>query len=139
MGGLAIGMASGLSPMYIAEAAPAEIRGKLVCLNELTIVRGMFLPYVVTEPKVSLRDFHVFAGSPTISKQMQNSGRLRQPLYLSEAISAVHTYAKTCVENQASVADCQNFGGTIHIATVTKEEFTWIEKPKNLKAPTHFP
>jgi sugar porter (SP) family MFS transporter len=43
MGGLAIGMASGLSPMYIAEAAPAEIRGKLVCLNELTIVIGLFL------------------------------------------------------------------------------------------------
>ena len=43
MGGLAIGMASGLSPMYIAEASPAEIRGKLVCLNELTIVIGLFL------------------------------------------------------------------------------------------------
>jgi sugar porter (SP) family MFS transporter len=43
MGGLAIGMASGLSPLYIAEAAPAEIRGKLVCLNELTIVIGLFL------------------------------------------------------------------------------------------------
>ena len=43
LGGLAIGMASGLSPMYIAEAAPAEIRGKLVCLNELTIVIGLFL------------------------------------------------------------------------------------------------
>jgi MFS family permease len=43
LGGLAIGMASGLSPMYIAETAPAEIRGKLVCLNELTIVMGLFL------------------------------------------------------------------------------------------------
>jgi SP family sugar porter-like MFS transporter len=40
-GGLAIGLASSLSPMYIAEVAPAEIRGRLVCLNELTIVIGI--------------------------------------------------------------------------------------------------
>lgn len=40
-GGLAIGMASVLSPVYIAEIAPAHVRGKLVCLNELTIVLGI--------------------------------------------------------------------------------------------------
>jgi sugar porter (SP) family MFS transporter len=40
-GGVAIGMASVLSPIYIAEIAPAQIRGKLVCLNELTIVLGI--------------------------------------------------------------------------------------------------
>ena len=40
-GGIAIGMASSLSPVYIAEISPAESRGKLVCLNELTIVLGI--------------------------------------------------------------------------------------------------
>lgn len=40
-GGVAIGMASVLSPVYIAEIAPAQVRGKLVCLNELTIVLGI--------------------------------------------------------------------------------------------------
>lgn len=34
-------MASGLSPMYIAEVAPTSIRGKLVSLNQLTIVLGI--------------------------------------------------------------------------------------------------
>lgn len=38
LGGIAIGIASGLSPMYIAEVAPASVRGKLVSLNQLTIV-----------------------------------------------------------------------------------------------------
>src|SRR5512139_2883203 len=38
VGGVAIGLASNLSPMYIAEIAPAETRGKLVSLNQLTIV-----------------------------------------------------------------------------------------------------
>ena len=41
LGGIGIGIASGLSPMYIAEVAPASIRGKLVSLNQLTIVLGI--------------------------------------------------------------------------------------------------
>ncbi|MEG0834635.1 MAG: sugar porter family MFS transporter [Christensenellaceae bacterium] len=40
-GGIAIGIASGLSPMYIAEVAPHSVRGKLVSLNQLTIVLGI--------------------------------------------------------------------------------------------------
>lgn len=42
-GGVAIGLASNLSPMYIAEIAPAQIRGKLVAINQLTIVIGILL------------------------------------------------------------------------------------------------
>ncbi|HEY3760446.1 MAG TPA: sugar porter family MFS transporter [Verrucomicrobiae bacterium] len=40
-GGVAIGMASNLSPLYIAEIAPAHMRGKLVSLNQFTIVIGI--------------------------------------------------------------------------------------------------
>jgi MFS transporter, SP family, arabinose:H+ symporter len=47
MGGVAIGMASSLSPMYIAEVAPSQFRGKLVSLNQLTIVIGILLAQVV--------------------------------------------------------------------------------------------
>jgi sugar porter (SP) family MFS transporter len=43
LGGVAIGLASNLSPMYIAEVAPARIRGKLVSINQLTIVIGILL------------------------------------------------------------------------------------------------
>src|SRR6266700_7463831 len=42
-GGVAIGLASSLSPMYIAEVAPAQVRGKLVAINQLTIVIGILL------------------------------------------------------------------------------------------------
>jgi SP family sugar porter-like MFS transporter len=42
-GGMAIGLASNLSPMYIAEVAPAPVRGKLVSINQLTIVIGILL------------------------------------------------------------------------------------------------
>jgi sugar porter (SP) family MFS transporter len=42
-GGVAIGLASSLSPMYIAEIAPAQIRGRLVAINQLTVVIGILL------------------------------------------------------------------------------------------------
>lgn len=41
LGGFAIGIASNLSPMYIAEISPAHIRGRLVSLNQMTIVLGI--------------------------------------------------------------------------------------------------
>ena len=47
VGGVAIGIASNLSPMYIAEIAPAAIRGKLVSLNQFNIVTGIVLAQVV--------------------------------------------------------------------------------------------
>ncbi len=42
-GGIAIGLASNLSPMYIAEIAPAAVRGRLVSMNQFTIVIGILL------------------------------------------------------------------------------------------------
>ena len=41
LGGLAVGVASILSPMYIAELAPAKYRGTLVSLNQLAVVVGI--------------------------------------------------------------------------------------------------
>jgi len=46
-GGVAIGLASSLSPMYIAEIAPAQIRGKLVAVNQLTVVIGILLAQAI--------------------------------------------------------------------------------------------
>ena len=47
VGGLAIGLASTLSPLYIAEISPARIRGLLVSVNQLAIVTGILLSYSV--------------------------------------------------------------------------------------------
>lgn len=41
VGGFGIGVASNVSPVYIAEVAPASVRGKFVSLNQLTIVIGI--------------------------------------------------------------------------------------------------
>lgn len=47
VGGLGIGLASNLSPMYIAEISPAEMRGKFVSINQLTIVIGILAAQIV--------------------------------------------------------------------------------------------
>jgi SP family sugar porter-like MFS transporter len=47
LGGYAIGLASGISPMYIAEISPAHLRGRLVSLNQLAIVFGILLAQVM--------------------------------------------------------------------------------------------
>jgi MFS transporter, SP family, xylose:H+ symportor len=45
-GGVAIGIASNVSPVYIAEISPAELRGRMVSLNQLTIVVGILAAQV---------------------------------------------------------------------------------------------
>jgi len=47
IGGIGVGLASMLSPLYIAEIAPAKIRGKLVSLNQFAIIFGMLVVYFV--------------------------------------------------------------------------------------------
>ena len=41
--GIGVGMASVLSPMFIAEIAPPQMRGRLVALNQMTVVIGIFI------------------------------------------------------------------------------------------------
>ncbi|MBF0648665.1 sugar porter family MFS transporter [Dysgonomonas sp. GY75] len=47
LGGIGIGIASNLSPMYIAEVSPASVRGKFVSLNQLTVVIGILSAQLV--------------------------------------------------------------------------------------------
>jgi len=47
IGGIGVGLASMLSPMYIAEIAPANVRGKLVSWNQFAIIFGMLVIYFV--------------------------------------------------------------------------------------------
>ena len=46
LGGLGVGIASMLSPMYISEISPAEKRGRLVSVNQLAIVIGILLAFI---------------------------------------------------------------------------------------------
>jgi len=54
LGGVGIGLASSVAPIYIAEVAPSQFRGRFVSLNQLTIVVGILLAqiinYFIAEP-----------------------------------------------------------------------------------------
>ncbi|MGH9621678.1 MAG: MFS transporter, partial [Bryobacteraceae bacterium] len=47
IGGVAIGIASNVSPTYIAEVSPAPWRGRLVALNQVTLVIGILIAQIV--------------------------------------------------------------------------------------------
>jgi MFS transporter, SP family, xylose:H+ symportor len=47
VGGIGVGIASMLSPLYIAEIAPSAIRGRLVSFNQLAIVGGILFVYFI--------------------------------------------------------------------------------------------
>jgi len=47
IGGIGVGLASAICPMYIAEMSPANIRGKLVSWNQFAIIFGMLVVYFV--------------------------------------------------------------------------------------------
>lgn len=53
-GGLAIGLASALTPVYISEIAPQHSRGQLVSLNQLAIVVGILIAYLTNWQLASL-------------------------------------------------------------------------------------
>ena len=47
IGGMGVGIASMVSPMYIAEISPARIRGRMVSINQFAIVSGMLVVYFI--------------------------------------------------------------------------------------------
>ncbi|MDN6838208.1 MAG: sugar porter family MFS transporter, partial [Staphylococcus equorum] len=47
IGGIGVGLASAISPMYISEIAPSSIRGRLVSWNQFAIIFGMLVVYFV--------------------------------------------------------------------------------------------
>ena len=68
IGGLGIGSAAVLSPLYIAEVSPARIRGALVSVNQMAIVTGILLAYFIN---------WVFAGAgPSNWRYMYATGAL---------------------------------------------------------------
>jgi MFS transporter, SP family, xylose:H+ symportor len=62
VGGLAIGLASNISPMYIAEISPAQWRGRLVSLNQLAIVCGILVAQLF-DWQIGTRGARVFSNA----------------------------------------------------------------------------
>ena len=92
LGGIGIGLASNVSPVYIAEVSPPEMRGRLVSLNQMTIVLGIIFAqlanYVVFRLASSDISWRIMFGAETVPAALflvlaffiPESPRWREPL-----------------------------------------------------------
>ena len=78
LGGIGMGMASTLSPMYIAEISPAKMRGRFVSLNQLTIVLGILLAQFVNYAIVQSHPIpaDIETSRPLVVSMQQNLAKL---------------------------------------------------------------
>lgn len=87
VGGIGIGIASNLSPMYIAEIAPSSSRGKYVSINQLTIVLGILAAQVA----------NLFIAEPiNTSTVLMNSWNVQlgwRIMFWAEALPAIAFFA----------------------------------------------
>jgi SP family sugar:H+ symporter-like MFS transporter len=81
IGGVAVGIASVIAPTYIAEIAPARIRGKLGSLQQLAIVTGIFLAL--------LADYALAAAAGGSEKDLWLGLEAWRWMFLAMAIPAV--------------------------------------------------
>ncbi len=68
VGGLGVGMASMLSPLYISEFSPPHLRGRLVALYQLAITTGILLAYFSNAWLLGVSERHVFANGDELFK-----------------------------------------------------------------------
>ena len=82
LGGIGVGLASAICPMYIAEISPAKIRGTLVSWNQFAIIFGMLVVYFVN---YMIRNN--LGETPSVIEQLMTEVGWRR-MFLSEAVPA---------------------------------------------------
>jgi sugar porter (SP) family MFS transporter len=89
IGGIGIGLASNVSPIYIAEMSPPSMRGKFVSINQLTIVIGVFAAQLVN---LGIGNINPLPAGETTPEMLLNSWNGQHGwrwMFAAEAIPAV--------------------------------------------------
>lgn len=108
-GGVAIGLASNLSPMYIAEIAPARARGKLVAMNQFTIVIGILLAqsanYFIAQRGMRVDEHRVAASSqaPSVLEAPKVAEDLAWQLPLDQRPQFIEQFTKLAADRGGKV------------------------------------
>jgi sugar porter (SP) family MFS transporter len=77
--GLAVGSAALVVPLYLAEVAPAKIRGAVTSLNQLMIVGGILAAYIVNAILASSQDWRLMLGLAAVPSVILFAGMLFMP------------------------------------------------------------
>lgn len=88
IGGIGIGLASNVSPIYIAEMSPPSMRGKFVSINQLTIVIGVFAAQLVNLGIGNLHPLPADATTPELLLKSWNGQQGWRWMFAAEVIPA---------------------------------------------------
>ena len=135
LGGLAVGAASILSPMYVAEVSPPAARGRLGALYQLSIILGILLSYginyllrnsgpqnwrwmFITGAVPALLFFILLLRAPETPRYLVIAGCDREAFTILDRIAGAESAAAELAEIRASLSDKRNgwrdlFGGGI--------------------------
>jgi sugar porter (SP) family MFS transporter len=125
IGGLAVGGASILSPMYVAEVSPPSLRGRMGTLYQLSIVIGVLMSFSInyllrnagaanwrwmflTGVVPSLIFFLLLLRAPETPRYLFLAGREREGLAILERIAGPASAQSEAVEIRASLAQKRN-------------------------------
>ncbi len=101
IGGLGIGLASNLSPMYIAEISPAEMRGRFVSINQLTIVIGILLAqitnWMIADPVPTADQIRLLLNEESAVEAKADDPDFRLEKEQADALAIVDTAALAAV------------------------------------------
>lgn len=82
LAGVGIGLASSLSPMYIAEISPSKVRGRFVSINQLTIVIGIVLAqivnFLIAQPTPTARQIHLVLTPASAVHQLTSTQQIQR-------------------------------------------------------------
>jgi hypothetical protein len=70
-------------------------------------------------------DFLLLSGSAILFERFDRP----ENTTLTLAAKSVREYTQDCVDQSFTVPDCASFGGHIHVATVTRDGFSWVIPP----------
>ena len=138
LGGIGVGLASALCPMYIAEVAPASKRGKLVSWNQFAIIFGQLVVYFVNY--LIIRSH---ASDPAVVEWTNNIGW--RTMFVSEAVPAglfallillvpeTPRYLVLNGRDQAALKVLSNINGESRAREILSEiKDTFVEKKENV-------
>jgi len=126
--GVAIGIASFLSPMYIAELSPARVRGALVAVNMVAIATGIVVAYLVDYALSASQGWRYMFGLAAIPSVALVIGMWPLPdsprwlisrSKLKEATKALQR-VRTETDVSAEIADIQH--------SMTQQSGTWMQE-----------
>jgi MFS family permease len=114
-GGMAIGLASNLSPMYIAEVAPAAVRGRLVTMYQFTVVIGILAAQVVN---LGVANYGSSADTKAVTAQIAKTGAAFDAKKVAEDLA----WQVPCQQREKLVADfvqlASGHAGTFDFKTI---------------------